>query len=208
MKEAYNRKERVDRILNDLPEYKYIHKILCDNKTPFIQQLKKGYRQAKSNMIFGKYKMIEKVLSKVLSSESLKSLRGTSAYKKSDRVYMYILANITKEEAEEVIRSTYFEDYEKKGYFYEEDVIIPVGDLLNTQSVKVSNTIYKEIVKLGITQVQINPKTNNLEVVEAIVLGKKGEPVTEVGEKMLKIVGIKNRKFKAEIVGTAEVPRE
>ncbi|KAI5167541.1 mRNA turnover protein 4 [Nematocida sp. ERTm5] len=202
------KKERVDNLLSNVGAYQKIYKLLCDNKTAFIQKLKRDFRSVKSELFFGKYKMIEKVLSRTLDTEQLNSLRGTVEYKKSDKVFLYLLSDLPQEKVQSIVDRISHLDYEKVGDTLSSDIVLPVGELLNEESVKVSNTLFKEIEKLGIQNIIINPKTNSIEVTEQIVLGRKGEQMTEEQAKMSKILGLKNKKHGARIVGCADIPKE
>ncbi|KAI5184947.1 mRNA turnover protein 4 [Nematocida homosporus] len=208
MDQKINKRAKVDNALSNVTNYKNIYKILCDNKTAFIQQLKRNFRNNKSEMIFGKYRMVEKVLGRILSAEDLVSLRGENPYKKSDRIYLYVMSDLPLEKIAEIANSVDFSDYERKGAQFEEDIIIPAGELLNRESIRVSNTLFKDIKALGLVNAIINPKTNNIEVTEETVLGRKGEDITEAQEKMIRLLGIKNRTHKAEVTGFARVPQE
>lgn len=202
------RKERIDNVLSNIGSYQRVFKLLCDNKTPFIQKIKRDFRSVKSELFFGRYKMIQKVLSKVLEPEQIASLRGETQYKKSDKVYLFLLSDLPAEKVKSMLEKIEYMDYERKGDILSKDIVLPVGELLNEESVKVSNTLFKEIQKLGIENIIINPKTNNIEVTKQIVLGRKGDQMTEEQEKMVKIIGAKNRKFGASIAGKAEIQKE
>ncbi|KAI5159720.1 mRNA turnover protein 4 [Nematocida ausubeli] len=202
------KKERIDNVLSNVGAYQRIYKLLCDNKTAFVQKLKRDFRSVKSELFFGKYKMIEKVLSRTLDPEQMTSLRGTVEYKKSDKVFLYLLTDLPQEKIQSIVEKVTHFDYERKGDTLCKDIVIPVGELLNEESVKVSNTLFKDIQALGIQNIIINPKTNTIEVTEQIVLGRKGEHMTEEQEKMAKILGLKNKRHGATIVGRAEIPQE
>ncbi|KAI5181895.1 mRNA turnover protein 4 [Nematocida sp. AWRm80] len=203
-----DKKTKVDSSLAQAVKNQRAYKILCDNKTPFIQALRKAFRQHKSEIIFGKYRIIEKGLSKILPVKCLEVLKGTTTYKKSDKIYMYLFTNLLKEKVTEILNSCPSYDYERRGHPLEQDIILPAGELLNKESIKVSNTLFKEIEKLGLANVIINPKTNNIEMTQETILGLKGDLITEEQEKMIRILGIKNKLFRAEIVAQIDIPQE
>lgn len=202
------RRERIDNSLSNVGSYKRIFKLLCDNKTAFIQKLKRDFRSVKSELFFGRYKMIQKVLSKILEPDQITSLRGETQYKKSDKVYLFLLSDLPVDRIRSILEKVEYMDYERKGDILSKDIVLPVGELLNEDSIKVSNTLFKDIQKLGIEDIIINPKTNNIEVTKQIVLGRKGDQMTEEQEKMVKIIGLKNKKHGASIAGKAEIQPE
>lgn len=202
------KRERIDNVLSNVGAYKKVYKLLCDNKTAFIQKLKRDFRSVKSELFFGKYKMVEKVLSRILDSDQMASLRGEVQYKKSDKVFLFLLSDLPLEKIKSMVDKVSHLDYERKGDVLSKDLVLPVGELLNEESVKVSNTLFKEIQKLGIENIIINPKTNSIEVTEQIVLGRKGDQMTEEQEKIVKMLGIKNKKHGVAITGHAQIQKE
>ncbi|KAI5192685.1 mRNA turnover protein 4 [Nematocida minor] len=202
------KRERIDNALSNVGSYQRIFKLLCDNKTAFIQKLKRDFRSVKSELFFGKYKMVHTVLGRILSSDQMVSLKGKVEYKKSDKVFLFLLSDQPVEKIKGMLEKVQHTDYERKGDVLSKDIVLPVGELLNEESIKISNTLFKDIQKLGIDNIRINPKTNNIEVTEQIVLGRKGEQMTEEQEKMVKILGIKNKKHGAVVVGFAEIQKE
>lgn len=199
------RREKVDRALANVSQYKKIFKILCDNKTSFIQKLKRNFRNHKSEMLFGKYRMVERVLGRMLSAESFTALKGSNPYKKSDKVYMYLLTDLPTEKVEKITSSVPYFDYERKGEVFAKDIIIPAGELYKADGTNVSNVLFKDIQAINLLPASINPKTNKIEIEKEVLLGKKGDTITEDQDKMIKILGIKNREYKAVISGHTEV---
>ncbi|KAI5190164.1 mRNA turnover protein 4 [Nematocida sp. AWRm77] len=208
MNKTLEKRAKVNSALSNLSSYKTIYRILCDNKTPFIQRIRQVLRSKKSEMIFGKYKMIEKVLSQTFSSEEMNKLKGASLYKRSDKIYCYVLTDLEEEEIQKMIASIAFSDYEQKGSQFASDFILPAGELLTEDNTRVSHTLFKDLLALGLHNIQMNPKTNNIEVTEETVIGRRGEEITKEQERLLKLLGIKNKQFKVSIVGKLPIPQE
>ncbi|OAG31893.1 mRNA turnover protein 4 [Nematocida displodere] len=207
MSKAVERKSKVDTALINVTNYKMIYKVLCDNKTPFIQRLRRDFRNTKSEMIFGKYKMVEKVLSRTIGETGMEALKGTNEYKLSNKVYMYILSDHDEDKIRETASKTEYHDYERRGEKFAEDIILPKGELLNRESVRISNTLFKDIQKIGLVDAILNPKTNSIELAEDVVLARKGEEITEDQEKMLRMLGIRNKIYEVVIVGRTAIPQ-
>ncbi|KAH9387495.1 mRNA turnover protein 4 [Nematocida major] len=199
------KREKVDGLLSNIDSYQSIFKILCDNKTAFVQKLKRDFRSLKSELFFGKYRMVEKVLSRKFDSEQMRSIAGTISYKKSDKVFLFLLSDLPVERVKEILAKVSHLDYERKGETLSQDMVIPAGELLTKEGGKVSNTLFKEITKLGLEGFAINSKTNGIEAEKEIVVARKGEAVTETVERMAKILGVKTREHAAVLVGHAEI---
>jgi ribosomal protein L10 len=208
MNKTLEKRAKVNSALSNLSSYKTIYRILCDNKTPFIQQIRKLLRGRKTEMIFGKYKMLEKALSQTFSPGDIDQLRGASPYKRSDKIYSYVLTDLSEEEIQKILGSATFSDYEQKGSHFAADVVLPAGELLTGENTRVSHTLFKDLAALGLVNVQMNPKTNNIEVAEKTVIGKKGEEISKEQERLLKLLGIKNKRFAVSVVGKLDIPKE
>lgn len=208
MNKTLEKRAKVNNSLANLSSYKTIYRILCDNKTPFIQRIRRLLRGRKTEMIFGKYKMLEKVLSQRFSSDDMNRLRGNSPYKKSDKIYSYVLSDLPEAEIQKILSSATFSDYEHKGEQFAADVVLPAGELFTEDNSRVSHTLFKDLTALGLVKLQMNPKTNNIEVVEETVIGKQGEEISKEQERLLKLLGIKNKQFAVSIVGKLDIPKE
>jgi len=208
MTQTETKRTKQNSILTNIKAYTKIYRLLCDNRTGYIQRLRKIFRGNKSEMVFGKYKPLEKVLGTVFSPEDMNRLRGTNSYKKSDRIYCYLLTDLEEKQILNMINSVAYVDYEKKGNVFSADIVLPAGELLNEESVRISNTLFKELHALGLTEAVMNPKTNNIELAKETCMGKKGEEITKEKERLMKHLGMKNKQFNAEVVGKLDVSKE
>lgn len=203
MKKSEAKRQKVDASLARTLSYSFLYRILSDNKSPYIQSIRKALKQNDSAVVFGKYKMAEKVLAERIGRERFQELQGQEEgrFKGSGRVYYYAFSNSEPLKVSSLISSVEYSDYEKASSLFAEDVFLRKGEILNTESVKISNTLFKDLKQCGLEGAVVNPKTNNIELAGDTVLGRKGEVIGEREEKIMKILGIKNRKYASEIVG-------
>lgn len=199
------KKEKVDVAISELSKYSMIYKVLCENRTAYIQKIRKLLRNKNTEMLFGKYRMVEKGLSLILTPDEMNKIRSKTPYKKSDKVYFYVFSDLPKEEVAELIKSVSHIDYETLGAPLKEDLVLPIGPLLKANGERISTNLFVELKDLGLASIKTNPKTNELELTEETTLGKTGDVITKEIQKVLKIFAIKNKDHHAEMVGSARI---
>lgn len=198
------KKEKVDVAISELSRYSMIYKVLCENRTAYIQKIRKLLRNKNTEMLFGKYRMVEKGLSHILSPDEMNKLKSKTPYKKSDKIYFYVFSDLPQEEIADLIKSVTHIDYEILGAPLKEDLVLPIGPLLKSNGERVSNNLFVELKELGLNSIKTNPKTNELELTEETTLGKAGDAITKEIQKVLRLLAIKNKDHHAEIVSSAK----
>jgi ribosomal protein L10 len=205
MKKSQARKQKLDTSLKAVPDKRFLYKMLSDNKARYIQELRRVFRESDSRAIFGKYRMLEKVLEEKVGRESMDVLKSLAPFKGTEKIYYYLFSDMGPAKVSEMVGAVEHLDYEKAGHPLVDDVVLRQGEVLTAESTKISNTLYKNLRQWGLGQAVVNPKTNNIEVESEVVLGRQGHIIDENTEQIMRALGIKRRRYETQILGRVEM---